>query len=243
MLKLTKLGAVFRHPFFRHWTPTREGTVVTRNQPTLPTMKIETAPHSKIVGIVASLTRMAALLVVTAGLGAPHAVAWDQKYSVPPAPLNDPPFPVLPGGVVGPALDAGSRSGTGATLPETAREATGDAMPGGQQAPLVPPPAETREQTVNSNGRLTGNEASNETGEGRSQRRRVGIALGLIGAIGILAVMAALRGAIPRSASTSPKSVLRSRATDTRPPHEADHKRPKGLGVRQVATRIGSRNS
>lgn len=114
-------------------------------------MTIATVLSLYIVRIVASLTQMVALLVVAAGLWASHAVAWaansgdgavpwDPKFS---APLNDPRFPVLTGGVVGPALDEGTGSATEATLPDAARDTTGNAKPTVQQAPLVPPPAES----------------------------------------------------------------------------------------------------
>lgn len=221
-------------------SPSREQTAVMRNQPSSPDMTIETALPSKIVRIVVSLTCVAALLVVTAGLGAPPAVAWDPKFSTP---LTDPMFPVLPGGVVGPALDAGAGRATESTMPHAAHDTTGDAVSDGQQAPLVPPPADTWEQAVESNARLTGNEMPTEIDDGRSQRRRVGIALGLVGAIGILAVMAAVRGANPRLPSKSPLSVLRNRATHSHRPREADHERSKRPELQRVGARIDSQNA
>lgn len=190
-----------------------------------PDSTSEIAFPSKLLRIVASLPHLAALLVVAAGLGASHAAAlepdsgdravpWDPKFSTP---LNDPRFPVLPGGVVGPALDAGTGSAMATTLPDAARDTAGNVDPTGRQAPLVPPPAETWEQAVESYARLTGEETSNEIDDGQSQRRRVGIALGLVGAIGILAVLAAVRGANPRMSPQTPLSVIRSRAPDTPP--------------------------
>lgn len=206
--------------------------------------------RSKNVRIVASLARLAALLVVAAGLAASRAIAWDRNAgdtAVPwdptlSAPLEEPLIPVLPGGVVGPAIDVDDGRLPSAARPDAARQTAGDAMPGGQQPRLVPaPPPETWEQAVESRASLTKSAVSDAIDSGRGQRQRIGIALGIAGVIGIVAVMAAVRGSNRRSASPSPVSVFRNHALDHLRQREAGHERLPRPGVQQAATRDESR--
>lgn len=137
--------------------------------------------RSRAARTFAGLPRLAALMIVASGIGASQSMAWQRdsgtgavrpegRFLALPAPLQEPLIPVLPGGVVGPKLDAGS---------------------GGP--PAVPPPAETVSQAVESQVHLTGPDRSDEIG-GDLSRRRIGIALGLIAIVGIGAIMAAVRG-------------------------------------------------
>lgn len=215
-------------PFFaRVRAPERVRTVTLQSLPSLPTMTEKTARRPKIILTAGRLPRLAALLIVAAGIGTSQAVAWDHDtgrravtlepgFPVPPEPLQDPLVPVLPGGMVGPELGAGARGAPKTAPPHSAHRPDGDAAPGGRQSPVMPPSAGTREQAIESRAHLVSQETPDEIDGGRI-RRRIGIALGLAGIIGIVAVMAAVRGTKRRQELPSPLSVLRD---DLRPPRD-----------------------
>lgn len=127
---------------------------------------------------------------------------------MPPAPLQDPLVPVLPGGMVGPELGAGTGGAPEATPPDSAPRLGAESMPGGRQSPLVPPSPETWEQGVETRAHLIGREVSGTIDDGRVGRR-IGVVLGLAGIIGVVALVAAIRGAQRRPVLPSPMSVLR----------------------------------
>lgn len=167
----------------------------------------------KTLGAFARLSSLTAFLAIGAGIAASPSVAWerdadvravpwDRRFLLPPAPRQDPVIPALAGGVVGPALDAKDAH-------------AGDALPGGRQAPLVPPPAETWEQKVLDQVHLTGRTRSYDL-DGERSRHGIGIALGLVAVIGTLAAMAAVLGANQRAVPSPPPSILGDLPTGTR---------------------------
>lgn len=178
---------------------------------------------------VSGFPRLVAVLMVAAGIGGSQSVANDRDAAniavssahglpAPPATVQESLIPVLPGGVVGPELDAGNGHAPKAAALDTARQPAGDTMPGDRQATLVPPPAETWDQAAESRSHLLGQEKPREVDGERTQQQRIGIGIGLAGIIGILAVIAAVRGGNQRRLPSAPMSIFRDLHVGARRP-------------------------
>lgn len=224
------------------------------NPPSVPTTAMRPAHRSTTARTSSGLQIFAALVTIAVGVGPSQSKASEHDagntaftstrgFHALPAPLQDPVIPLLSGGVVGPALDEETGSATQAAVPDAVRRPATNGHPGDQQASLVPPPAETWDNSVESQTGLLGKVMSGGSDGGRMQQRRIGIALGLAGIIGILAVMMVVRGASQTQLPQPPTSVLGDLPMGMRRQVKAGHRRSRLPEVEQAAARFGNRHS
>lgn len=137
---------------------------------------------------------------------------------MPPAPSSAPVFPVLPG-IVGPQVDSAFDAvpGPGPTdvpvLPPT------EAAPQ-QRAYLVPPPAETWDAAVES-GALSTGQVKPPAIDGVDGFPAIAVALGLVGVVGVAAMLAFVLKAHRRALRPVPMSILHDRPVGGRRRGEA----------------------